>query len=250
MEQGSQSQAIRTEELKHKETAPSAHLENLLEFDVTHPDERVLELKERLQKNRGAMRVIVHPYYEANLNAERHANPEYQKRNPNIAIVEQGLIKMIEMASEKSPPIVIFEDKHDLTTTTKRLCPYLEKSKGTIYVVPTHWHDPAPQYSNVDDSPDGPYQELETMKKERGEHWEKFLEMLRSLGVKSIVVGGMLLEDKGDESSIILKQCVADAAEHLREFSPKISNFSHPVNRAYILDKKKRIDNNHLQKAA
>lgn len=63
------------------------------------------ELKERIEKNDGLLRIFVHPFFEHEDNGGRN-------RHSKIRAIDRAIRKWIALESEQTPPILFMEEEH------------------------------------------------------------------------------------------------------------------------------------------
>ena len=197
-------------------------------------DETIDDLKRRINKSNGLVRVFIHPYYSKN-NGETTAETKSSK----------GLDSIISSSSEKTPPVIVFEESSMVEKTTEHLVEALGQSHAKTILVETN------------DKTSNPKTEAMGTEKER---WASVINILIQLGVKKVLIGGEKLEIiGGDLLNFIDKDfdqfkirralegaqntnysffgCVGQAIKYFEQFgiAVEISNLSHPESRIDLL---------------
>ncbi|MES2315422.1 MAG: hypothetical protein V4486_01665 [Patescibacteria group bacterium] len=182
-------------------------------FSLT-PQE-TLELKDRIEKNNGIVRIMVHPYYIAQKKMDDPDVLEYYHLE-RIPTVERGFEKILKTKSQT--PTILFES-YDMVNRTKHIIePILKKASNQIYLVETHPADPLPYFGSSPET--------------EGQEWALFIEKLKTLGVKRIIVGGMNLWTDPLNTTGDLEGCVGRTIDVLRNhFEVQTSSLASPDSR-------------------
>ncbi len=133
-------------------------------------DSEIDEVKRQVNAVGGLARVFVHPYYD--LNCGRVVCP---------GKVSRGLERILTSSSPLTPPVIIFEEVDMVDETWRRLRPMLQKTEKKVFFIKTMQHSPIPikpafVRNNSFDA-----------------RWEAIIEVLRRLGVKTVLIGGQRL---------------------------------------------------------
>ncbi|KKQ04026.1 MAG: hypothetical protein US18_C0021G0004 [Parcubacteria group bacterium GW2011_GWB1_36_5] len=203
-------------------------------FELTSKEKQALQ--ERIEKWQGLVRIFVHPMYEKwRGNESEYINdPDNQK----LVQIEEVLSKLLAMPENKTPPIVIMEERVFIKELEKWL---KENSQGSsqegVYFVKTCRDDPTPKLRKITTDP-----------------WKLLTEILRGLGVRKILIGGMqlgVLWHKKDwtQKDPFLERCVGIAISHLSkdkggEFEVELSALTHPTNERESFISYQRSNNN------
>jgi len=169
--------------------------------------EKSQELKARIEKWHGLVRMFVHPMYE------KWRGHEEQYRNDSkfakLIQIEQVLAKLLAMPEEKTPPIIIMEEKDYVVKLQQWLKENpVGSSQGGVYFVRTLPKFPTPWLKGRE------YNDYAGA-------WEKLIETLDDCGVKKILMGGMRLKVssyKGKDwtgKDPFIESCVGIAMSHL-----------------------------------
>ncbi len=169
-------------------------------LELTFEERR--KLKERIDRNKGLIRIFVHPMYE-----KWRGNEKYYLADPHcrrLVEIEVGLGKLLSLPEENTPPILIMEE----VMFVQSLQNWFENNphgtpRSDVYFVKTLQNDPTP--------PTG---------LNRPDAWRMFREFLRGLGVQKILIAGCRLEVSHCKQDWTLKgpwisSCVGIAASYL-----------------------------------
>ncbi len=163
-------------------------METLLETPPKTPDQRYIldlteltqengeRLEERLRQCGGLIRIFVHPLYEK----WRHGN-WYRDKSEYIQLVriEEALIRLLSMSEEDAPPILILEEEaHEPTFERWLAREYQEGTRTKPYFIRTLPDNPTPAIVGESEA----------------DIWTRFRKLLKILGVKKILLGGLRLE--------------------------------------------------------
>jgi hypothetical protein len=175
-------------------------------------------LKAKVEKHKGLVRIFIHPYY-----SEQQQTNEHLYEGNRVTIVEQGLERLL--AANKLPPTILFEPQKHVHSTIEKLAPILERSGNNIYLVKTNDHTPTPYTPN------------ETAEEEF-HSWQKLIAILKELGIKKCLIGGMYLWAMEINATNLnrLQGCVGAATSVLKsDFEIEISNLAHPSSRKNLI---------------
>ena len=154
--------------LEYHDVVTEKYQKNLLDFAEDETSHEFQEFKKEVESKNGRIRIMIHPFYDDSRNADK---------------VDKGLMRLIQADESKSLPIIIFEAKSSMERTKEYLSESTKSAKHHIYYVPTYIHSPTP--------------DIRTDKLESGKQndarWDKVVEILKTLGVKEVIVGGLLL---------------------------------------------------------
>ncbi len=168
------------------------------------------KLQASILKNRGAIRIMVHPYYVKQTHHPDVHAAKVREPDSRIDIVEKGFERILK--AKKGAPVLLFEGHNQVSNTTREISPILKDSGNEIYIVPTHNNDPHPFFEGVSIN----------------DSWRNLIETLKELGVTKCVVGGMhlTLGDFGKEG------CAGYTIEQLKNhFELQVSSLAHPLSR-------------------
>lgn len=182
-----------------------------------------LELKQMIEGSKGAIRIVVHPYYD------HYVNPD--KPNPGREKVVEGLKRMVRAnfigSAEIKTPIFIFEEEGAIKKTQENLQEALsgipvEKIQHPVYFMPTFESSPEPTF----------YQDARQGRRQK-DNVQTMIEFFASLGVKKIMLGGEFLMTPrhrlGENKAV---GCVNGLKEVLeKHFQIELSNMSYPATR-------------------
>lgn len=135
------------------------------------------QLKSRIEKWKGLVRMFVHPMYEKwRVGREHYAD---DPKNVELLQIEDTLAKLLAMPEDKTPPMIILEE----AKYVKKLESWLKEnpqgnSQNGVYFVETLLNQPEPKIQG--EFLDGA--------------WKILSDKLTELGVKKILMGGMQLE--------------------------------------------------------
>lgn len=237
-------------------------------FDILEDESIQTRLKREIELQGGVVRVYVHPSFEQMLSLQRVAPTDldaaikerYEKLNNSEDPVDQresrvtkGFMRVLESSDEKTPPVLVFEEKESMAISEKIIEKLAPEIKRPVYFIPTHRWDPVPLIAG--ELPQDRYGQ----RKGTDEAWELLSEYFKSLGIKKILLGGQLMYlntgynyshpgniGKGEEARDRLlgddhhelkasfKGCVFETYRHLLENMGDIvelSNMSYPNNR-------------------
>jgi len=181
--------------------------------------------RKRLEASGGVARAFVHPFYEDHDQGGEAGSLYVKDRFKGDRVskeeIQQVFFKLLKMPKEKTPPLLIFEERSFLGGMEE----ILEKNVGTemqndLYIVPTV-NDGSIPVRRPGDPGDAP------------SRWQKFNASLKELGLKKVLIGGMYLIKGGPASSQRYAGCVGQATEALQnDFEVEISALSYPQNRS------------------
>lgn len=187
-------------------------------FELT--SEEVVDLKERVDKWNGVIRVFVHPFFiEHGYAKQTHHHFPNQERTGNV------LKRLVSKHESKTPPILILQESESIDKAGKEL----EKSSQRVLIVQTVENDP-----DLD----------------HGRSFDDLKEFLKKIGVKRVLVGGQFLfidaeeVDNNDGTLVIperygyedmepwLGGCTGKAINGIRDpnYTIEISHTSYPDN--------------------
>ncbi len=149
---------------------------NFLEMDLESNAQDVLELKERIAKYGGMIRIMVHPLFELNETNRAEVFPRAEE-------TERGLRTLISKGKNNSPAIFIFEENKNMQQTQEYLQKEVKQADNTLYYVPTLSNDPRPHFSEPNPKTD-----------ELPGEWNRIYELFIQAGVKEALVGGIILK--------------------------------------------------------
>jgi len=202
---------------------------NLLEIDPiddSNPDVRLI--KERIKGNNGIIRIVMHSFFERSEGAIPN--------DPREEALIRSLQQLVTTDTAQKTPVVVFEEQIDTINTQTILSRWQQGQKhsepSVVYLVPTYTGDPDPKFTPssqgyVDDGVD------------RDENWARFVNLLSSLGVKKIMLGGARLmsdqfrtDERFQENGKAIEGCVNHASHRLSgQFAVEISYLSYPATR-------------------
>lgn len=222
------------------------------------------ELERRIKENNGLARVIVHPFYPVNFDydSRRFADKEarnLEKKKKDFEVFQASIDRLFNSNPGKSPPIIVFEEEFNLENDKDS---YMDRNyRNEPYVIPTFTDRPVPKLS--------PGENLLGKDFDEQRNWKKLKEVLKSLGIKKMLMGGMQLNVSPNEGwkewfiremeayekmkvafkkikdtkglnefgkpDYVLHGCVGNTiAELMDDFDIEISNIAFPANRASI----------------
>lgn len=152
-------------------------------WELSQEERRVLS--ERIEANKGLIRIFVHPFFEVyNYPESYFEEPDFHDKNPRVKIVETVLQRILEKKPEKTPPVIVLEEQKNLNTTGGYLSFFAKESGNPSYLVPTREMSPVSKMT-----PPGVRDETASP-----EAWRKLTGELWDLGVRRAIVGGMYLK--------------------------------------------------------
>lgn len=168
-------------------------------------------LRKRIEVSKGTIRIVVHPYF---MRTAEDYERERQRPGARIDIVEKSFERML--AQKGDTPILLFEGYDQIPSTLQEIFSILQNSGNELYILPTIPNDPTPVW----------------LLKEK-ESWKKFVGMLKDLGVKKCIIGGIYFwhrQRAGDYAH--LNGCVGGTIHQLKDyFEIQVSNLAHPQSR-------------------
>ncbi len=211
-------------------------------------------LREKVEKNGGLVRVVVHPFYphnfdydESRFSTEQIEGLEKKRKKYEefIAATE----RLFNTDPDKNPPILVFEEEFNLETYKDS---YMGRNyRNEPYVIPTFTDRPVPQFDKNETPLNKNYDEDKS--------WDKLREMLKGAGVKKIIIGGTQLRffttgelkewfiqemeahkkveelKDGEKLGCELSGCVGSAINELsKDFEIEISNLAFPASGSVI----------------
>ena len=166
------------------------------------------DLKGKILESKGIVRIMIHPYY-----MEQKELDVDHKKSPRVAIVDTGFKRILQTKS--TAPVFLFEAYNQVFSTSAKIIPILKEAGNEIYMVPTFEDNPQPFMGYASEK--------------RGEEWYEFIDLIKKLGVKKLVIGGMHL------GTAQLSGCVGVAIEMLkRHFEIQVSALTSPGSRRDI----------------
>lgn len=111
---------------------------NLFEMDNDQAD----EFRERVAAWGGLIRIFVHPRFTKYAGPSLD-NPHYPGRDERVF---KGLMRLVGLPANRTPPILLFEQEGDDLRETKKAIdlPLGNGKNQNVYIVETEWHDPEP----------------------------------------------------------------------------------------------------------
>lgn len=193
---------------------------NLFELSDTEQ----LNLSRQVQEAKGIVRIFVHPYYDV------YDPPAHSLKDArNAKLVREGLRRVLKANSnhiDQNPPTIIMEESGKETKIQAFLQPVVENLQAKIYFVPTEWKSSTPEVKN---------QEGKSL--EEPVAWSYFLDKLKGLGVRKVIVGGMYLwsDFRGGGNGGEGSGCVGAAIGEISgSFEVQISHFNNPDSRSEV----------------
>ncbi len=183
-------------------------------FLLTKEEQEIL--REKIKKNKGVVRIMIHPYY---LQQKSDKGIEQYISLGRVAVVEEGFKKILQANTDT--PIFLFET-YDQIETTKTIVSKNLRMGNEIYIVPTFPDNSLPYFERANDL--------------TGEEWEEFIKLIKNLGVEKIIIGGMHLITGEDRlfrhEDELLTGCVGVAVNNLkRSFDIQVSSITSPNSR-------------------
>lgn len=183
-------------------------------------DKEISLLRQRIEKWDGLVRIFIHPYYYTLGKKETYINDEVTKK---FALIDTGIRKMLSLPTEKTLPIIIFEEWSKIKKLKKRLS---KKLFNTAYIVPTYIGTSEPKILGQDRT------FRSDLKSNKEISWNGIIENLTMLGVKKILIGGMYFKSLKSAEGIEFYECVGEAVEYLdKSFKVDMSNLTLPEGR-------------------
>jgi hypothetical protein len=203
-------------------------------FELSEKGEE--SLRTEVEKFDGTVRIFIHPYFDLYYYFPPHL--QYQlAHSVNRHRTFNGIEKLLSAEDKKVPPILVFEEKDNISETQGMLLDSVNGVKK-IYIVPTHEMDPEPLIEEEDS------EELDeaALKSRRESNWNVLIEQLKKLGVIRVLIGGAYLTvqptedqmdlDRTDRRNYIYSGCVEEAAKRFKKaFEIQYSFFSYPHTR-------------------
>lgn len=172
------------------------------------------DLKQEVARSNGAIAIVIHPFYEEyddnkpfSFDSNRYHEYYLQFRN----LIEEG---------KSGTPLLIFEELTRIEETSNTLLPWL-KGEKKVYIIPTIEGNGVPLMKNDE------YADYSS-------HWEDMIELLSSLGVKSVTLIGSRLGINLDtfgstECYLEFYYCIAKAYyELVNQFTTKLGSILFP----------------------
>lgn len=184
-------------------------------------EEQQKNLREKIRRNNGAVRIMIHPYYVQ----QKYLTDKDIKKyfSPGrVGVVEEGFKRLLRTKTDV--PIFLFE-AYDQIDNTKSLISQNIRDGNEIYIVPTFSDDSLPYFGKRNNL--------------TGEEWKEFAKIIKNLGVEKIIIGGMYLmvgEDMiSKKGSQFLNGCVGVAINNLKgSFNIQVSSLTGPDSRKDI----------------
>lgn len=152
-------------------------------------------LTKRIAQNNGVTHLDIHPFYfDYDIgNSERAPKPV--RNSERYEAIKQDLAD--DLVKGDSIPRFVLEEKEHIEETAKKISQDNTNSGNTAYLIPTHWGNPEPDFS---DSPKTDHYRGINIE-EGKQNWTELAALLTKLGVKTIIVGGTTLEvEKGADA--------------------------------------------------
>lgn len=210
-------------EIKHEKTPES--FEDIFSLDGESEE----ALKARIEKWKGLVRIIVHPYFDdyKHEDLEKPPLPGSYKKTEKSEQIKKVLIKMLDIDQGSTPPIIIMEEHSHLENLFWKVAG--NKKSGAInnpYIIQTRENTSVPigtgEYVNYNNIPQA---------------WYQLVLRLEELGIKNILLGGLFLKVRKNETSeglhTTMAACVGEVYEHLKDyFKVELSSLTSPDSRA------------------
>jgi len=184
-------------------------------FNLSEHERDIIE--ERIQNYNGLIRIFVHPYFTTDSRFTDRIN----------TIVSAVL-------SGEGPATIIMEDYRQIESLYYKVRSAL---KNDVYVAPTFEDSGEPYPDN-----DSVLREGESF---HGSNWTKYIDLLKSLGVGKIIIGGIYISPGSRamaESETPYIGCMGKAFNNLKDFfEVQISNASSKTRKELIEDGAKQL---------
>ena len=203
------------------------YVHNFFELDET----RLEVLKERIKKFDGLVRLFVHPYF---ITADEEEDGFSQQK---LNAINRAINILATNDPAKVPPLMIMEGQEKLPVLAENIQEFNSEFLSghpkfrDVYIIPTragNSPEPAP-VNKIDIKPsandDGDIREYES-----DANWSVLTAKLKQLGVKKILIGGMLMEavKMTDDGKLKGVGCVGATIRHLQDdFKVELSNLSY-----------------------
>ncbi|MES2059638.1 MAG: hypothetical protein V4438_01255 [Patescibacteria group bacterium] len=188
-------------------------------------DDKMVELKERVKRSEGEVKVFVHPFYlEYPLKEPRKMQEGFQytsgilkSREYKIDGIKKSLIDLLRRDKKDTPPVFLFEEEIYTVQMIEILAEEIgENMRNEVMLVQTNFGN-----GYVGSNENEP----------------KIHERFSDLGAKAFQISGMALSMEFSQDYVHYGQCVSHAIRYLREFAPiQLSGLTYPYDR---LDDKK-----------
>jgi len=207
-------------------------------FDISK--EGFKKLSERIKDAKGLIRIFIHPFYEYYYSDPNEKTDFARSKLMTKGLIEKNLSKNIDVV----PPLIIFEGRDSIESYRDEIIPSLARSTNETYFVPTF---------NFNSTPNPFYDPGDDDKEKMDTEWKIMNDLLSSLGVTKIVLGGYQMgfssekpdtnidyidyhqqrKQKGAKNQKYFpKNCVGNAYAYLsKQFDVELSNFAYPDNR-------------------
>jgi len=198
--------------------------------------EQLASLSQRVEQNHGIIRIFVHPFYDDLINEMGGRIPAGRSSDDFLAKCEtepagvkkrerlkSGLKRILSLPPETTPPVIIFEYEDKVEYLPSRLAEVQQDNQ--VYVVPTGIMDPFPRLQQKR----GEYHNVPIE-----ERWHLFIEQLKKIGVKKVLIGGMRLTIKKESDSVAYNKCVGavlNAINADKNIEAELSWFTSPQDR-------------------
>ena len=184
--------------------------------------EKIEKFKEAVEKSDGLILLFVHPYFREDYEWSEYETKSKEKAERTMERID----KFISSKSPNRPPVIVFEESKKINETENYLREIAPNSEVLITPTIDGTSLPALPGSNHVVSPAAIEQA-----------WLPMIKSLKYLGVKKILVGGMMLDARTwtGERYLYLSKCVGAAHDSLKkDFDVEVSSFAFPLARKDI----------------
>lgn len=190
------------------------------------------KLKEVIKKNKGVVRLFVHPFYpQENMNLGELGTIDPK----DLEVMQKGFHKLIEVEGNEQTPLFIFEEQQRIDDLSDRI---KDKIGRNVYIIPTLKDTSAPYYKD--------YMPDDSNIHQSNKSWEDLCNTFEKWGIKKITLAGQSMAidfDEEDFEPYSYDGCAGLAYSKLQKnFDVEISRFSYPMHRKEFMDYKKIID--------
>ncbi len=194
-------------------------------FELDSEQER--QLKEKIEKLKGLVRVFIHPEFE------EYADFDFIPEKEDVEMLkaeEQAFQRIISSKSEKLPPMFIFNGARNKDEFEEKEARLNKLTENDLYIIRTENSNPTPL--PPDKESDYRYRFANTTNKptdkERSQMWDWLVYEFERLGVKKVLIAGVELYVSG-KKGVSHAGCLGHAFNNLKNhFDVEISTLTWP----------------------
>lgn len=153
-------------------------------------DQEIADLRGRLDKFDGTMRIFVHPAYRIYRDTEGRTDRQRAVDSKLSSDILTFLVKTLRTNKEECPPILVMDEHIEGENIDEQLKQLYEEttaeSNNEIYTARTAENNPTPIFEEIPGGGD----EKNYIDEHYDELWSRFLDILSGVGVKKVILAG------------------------------------------------------------